>query len=70
MLSEDFTQDEVSRAAKMMSDRKGLSNSKEVFTDCAVKLREMTEKLKEKQDGADLRDIIERRRKEATNNRK
>ena len=54
----------------MMSDRKGLSNSKEVFTDCAVKLREMTEKLKEKQDGADLRDIIERRRKEATNNRK
>ena len=54
----------------MMSDRKGLSNSKEVFTDCAGKLREMTEKLKEKQDGADLRDIIERRRKEATNNRK
>ncbi len=64
MLSETFTQDEVSRAAKMIADRKKLSDSPQIFADYARSLREMSEKLKEKSGGDDLRSIIERRRKE------
>ena len=67
MLSQFFSQDEVSEAAKYAAARRKLSdNGNAVFMDAVTKLREEAERIREKTAGAedDLATLIERRRKE------
>lgn len=64
MLSESFTQDEVSRAMKMITDRRKLTNSKEVFLGSITDLKKKSERLKSKTATDDLSALIERRRQE------
>ncbi len=66
MLSEDFTQDEVSLAMKMVADRRSLTNSKDVFSDIVERLRTESEKIRLKESGTeDLASLIARRRQES-----
>lgn len=65
MLSEEFTQDEVSRAVSMITARRKLTNSKEIFLDSVARLRSEAERLSAKASGGDdLAALIERRRQE------
>ncbi len=67
MLSQFFSQDEVSEAARYAAARRKLSdNGDAVFMDAVTKLREEAKRIREKTAGAedDLATLIERRRKE------
>lgn len=66
VLSEEFTQDEVSLAVKMIADRRDLTNSNDVFTDTARRLKAEAEKLRAKESGSeDIAALIARRRQES-----
>lgn len=66
VLSEEFTQDEVSRAVKMIADRRNLTNSNDVFTDTVRRLKSEAEKLRAKESGSeDIAKLIARRRQES-----
>lgn len=64
MLSEDFSQDEVSRAVKMAADRRSLTNNGDVFLENARLLKKETERRFEKDGGGDISSLIDRLRKE------
>ena len=67
MLSQFFSQDEVSKAAKYASDRRKLSdNGNAVFMDVVTRLHEEAARIREKTAGGenDLATLIERRRRE------
>ena len=65
MLSESFSQEEISKAAGMVEKRRVLSNnSKEAFLDAVAELKKEAEKIKNRGSQGDLEAFLESRRNE------
>ncbi|MBE6587134.1 MAG: DNA primase [Ruminococcaceae bacterium] len=68
MLSEGFSQEEISKASEMIAKRRALSNNGEAaFLESVEALAMEAEKIKNRGSDADIESVIERRRKENKN---
>jgi DNA primase len=68
MLSEGFSQEEISKAAEMVARRRKLSdNGTQAFLDSVAALAKESEKIKNRGENTDIFSVIERRRKENQN---
>ncbi len=65
MLSDSFSQDEISKAVEMISKRRVLSNNSEsAFLDAVSELKKESDKIRGRSSGEDIADVLARRRKE------
>lgn len=68
MLSEGFSQEEISKAEEMVARRRKLSdNGTQAFLDSVAALAKESEKIKNRGENTDIFSVIERRRKENQN---